>query len=415
MDKMELQSGDVLRVEGPVVLEVRGGKTKIVGESYGGRRKISVPKAISVPLEAETSVKITYKKGEEGKLEKLSGQTIPPEWNSVVDEIIYEEPDEVMIFGETDTGKTFFSTYLANKMLESGIAPAIVDTDTGQSDIGPPGTIGLGVPNSAVALLSEVRARNSYFIGSMSPSGHIPEFLVGMKRMTELGLKEADLVIVDTPGWVTGRGRKLQYLGAELLGPDLAIGLQRESELEHLLKIIAGEVQRIPASENVRARTAHERSTLRRESLAQYFKQSKELSLGLDEVRLERCYLGTGIEVDPRSLDIAGIVYAEKTRKRMTVVSEQSLMKEEIQNLERKFKKVNLLEKGDEKYVFVSMIDEDGNMMGVGSIEEIDYTSRKIKIITPVMDGKKVAGIQFGSMRTTPSGQEIGTLGPGAF
>lgn len=415
-EKIELEKEDVLVAEGLLDLGVKEGEVTVSGGLHEEGEEITIPKAKSVPLEASTEAVIECTKKEGGEIERLSERTIPRGWDSVIDEIIEEEPRGITVLGETDTGKTFFSTYMANRLLNNGIVSSIVDTDVGQSDVGPPGSIGLGIFDSHVALLSEVPSRDSYFIGSMSPSGHMLEFMVGMKKMAEFGLEEVDLVIVDTPGWVTGgAGRALQHFGAELLDPDFVIGLQRGDELEHLLRNVRGKVRRVSVSEKVRKRTRQERSSLRRRGLAEYFEGSKEIVLDLDEICLERSYLGTGSKIDPGNLDVGGIIYAEEIEEGMIVVAERELREEEVQKLNREFGKINLLAPGDEKYVFVSLLNEKGDLIGVGSIDEIDYSSGEIEITTPVEDESEVDRIQFGSMKIKPSGEEIGTVKPGTF
>lgn len=416
MEEIDLQENEILLLEGPLTLEIKKGEVSISGGLHKKGAKIKIPQAKSIPLETSTKSIVTYEKGEDGNVEKLSERTIPQSWDPVIDEIIEENPDTVIVLGEMDTGKTFFSTYMANRLLNEGITPSVVDTDPGQSDIGPPGSIGMGTLKSHVALLSEIPTLGSYFIGSMSPSGHMLEFMVGVKKMAESGLEEADQVIVDTPGWVTqGPGRSLQQYGAEILDPEFVIGLQRENELEHLLKTLPGKIRRVQVSERVRKRVGKERMILRNKSLRRYFEGSEELSLDLNEIVLERCYLGTGDKVNPEELNIEKIIYAEKIPEGIVVVPKSELSEDELQQLDKEFERVNIINPGFEEKVFVSLIDRKRNLLGVGCIEEIDYSAEKIKITTPVKEENKVDRVQIGSMKIEPSGEEVGTVRPGTF
>lgn len=417
MDNIKLEEGDVLLVEGLINLEILGGEITVSGGLHGKGQKVTIPKSKSVPLEASTDTLIEYEKKEGGKIEKLSERTIPSDWDPIIDEIIEKEPERIAILGEPDTGKTFFTTYMANRLLNHGLSSAIVDTDAGQSDIGAPGTIGMGIVDSHKALLSEVSAEEAYFMGSMSPSGHMLEYMVGIKKMAEHGLQGANMVIVDTPGWVVGGpGRALQHFSIELLVPDFVIGLQRENELEHLLGNLRGEVRRATVSGKVRERTQQERSELRKKGLSEYFEGSERISLGLDDISIERTYLGTGTELDPEELNVEGINYAEEIAEGIVVVSARDLSDKEIQKLQREFGKVNTLSPGDEKNLLVSLIDEDKNLIGVGSVESIDYSSKGITVVAPIdRDVDKVDKIQVGSMKIKPTGEEVGTVRPGTF
>lgn len=243
------------------------------------------------------------------------------------------------------------------------------------------------------------------------------EFMIGMKKVAEDGLEEADLVIiVDTPGWVKGGpGRALQLCGAELLEPDLIVALQREDELEHLLRSIPGEIRRISVSEKVRKRTRKERSYLRQKTLADYLKGSKKISLDLEKVRLERCYLNTGRDLDPESWGIDGVLHAEEIPEGLVVVSEDKLSEKSIQKLEEEYGRVTAIKKGGEKFVLTALIDENKDLLGVGIIEEIDYTKKRLDVIAPIQKDEKVSGVQLGSMKIKPNGEEIGTVRPGTF
>ncbi|MFQ5521466.1 MAG: Clp1/GlmU family protein, partial [Candidatus Methylomirabilia bacterium] len=144
----------------------------------------------------------------------------------------------ILIVGETDTGKTSFTTYLANSLVERGLRVGVVDADLGQSDIGPPTTVGLGLINRPVAHLGEAEVRGLYFVGSTSPQGHLLPAVIGSKRMVEKAFTMGiERVLVDTSGLVQGElGRTLKQHKIDLISPDLLFCLQRADECEHILK-----------------------------------------------------------------------------------------------------------------------------------------------------------------------------------
>lgn len=169
MEKIELKKGNVLRVEGSLIIRVPKGEVTVSGGAHGEGDEITIPKAKSLPLEAVTDAVLECEKGEGGEIERLPKRTIPPEWDSLVEEIVERGPSTITVLGEVDTGKTFFTTYVANSLLRHDIQSAVVDTDVGQSDVGPPGTVGMGIVDSPVGLMTEVRTQSAYFVGSMSP------------------------------------------------------------------------------------------------------------------------------------------------------------------------------------------------------------------------------------------------------
>lgn len=418
MPELELKRGDVVRLEGMMSLQVKEGKVLISGGLHEKGSRIVVPRAKSVPLEAEGDAVLEYTLGEGGVVEHLPERTIPREWDAFIAEVIRGKPRLIMVIGDVDVGKTFFTTYVANTLLKNGMRIAAVDSDVGQSDIGPPSTMGLGIFERPVGMLYEVPVRAAYFVGSMSPSSHMLEFVVGIKKLIEVGLNEADVVIVNTPGWVHGGpGRMLQLSVMELLRPDLVVALQRERELEHLLMGVQPEkVRRMPVYKKVRVRSTGERTFLRWLSLGRYFEGAGKLVLDLRKVRLERCYYHTGEPLDPKTLGVkAPTVYAEKLPEGLLVVTEDELNQEAMGELEVKFGQVKVIPRGSERNVLVGLVNGENTFLGIGIIDEIDYARDRMVVITPLKDREKVAAVQFGSMRINPTGEEMGTIRPGSF
>lgn len=416
MPELELKKGEVVRLEGMLALRVKRGSVLISGGRRREGSKLVIPKAKSLPLEAATNATISYELGEGGAVEKLPGRTIPEQWDLFVEEVAKRKPKLITVIGDVDVGKTFFTTYVANSLIDRGIKVAALDGDVGQSDIGPPSTLGIGVFEKPVALLNEVPLRAAYFVGSMSPSGHTLEFLVGIHRLVKAGLKEADLVLVNTPGWISGGpGRSLQLAVHALLNPDLVVALQRERELEHLLRAMAPQqVRRMPVYKRVRTRSWAERRFLRWLSLGKYFEDARKVALDLRRVRVERCYYRTGEPLDPASLG-EKVVYAERLPEGLLVVVRRELKPEELEGLKQKFEQVKVVVEGSERYLLVGLVDAEGDLLGIGVVEEIDYSRGKMVVLTPVRGRERIAAVQFGSMKINPQGEEVGTVKPGSF
>ena len=415
---LRLKSGDVLRLEGQLSLEVKEGEVLISGGVHGEGKKVIIPPAKSVPLEVQGEALIEYKLGQDGEVEQLPGRTIPPEWDALISEVIRTRPKIILVMGNVDVGKSFFTTYLANTLLKRGLRVGAIDSDVGQADIGPPTTMGLGVFEKPVALLHEVPLTRAYFVGSTSPSGHMLEFVVGMKRLVEHGLEEADMVIVNTPGWVFGGpGRALQLYTLELIDPELLVAIQREDELEHLLASVSqAKVRRLHVSAEVRPRSTSERASLRAMHLGRYFESANRLLLDLRKVRFERCFLHTGKPINIETLGTRWkILHAEKLPEGLLVVTRRALSENALRELEARFGQVKVIVEGSEKNLIVGLVNDVKELLGIGIIEKIDYERGRMTVITPVEDAGGVAALQFGSMRIKPSGEEIGTIRPGTL
>lgn len=73
----------------------------------------------------------------------------PDQWRAFIDEVL-PQARLLILVGAVDTGKTTLTTCLANRSLALGYKTAVVDADVGQSDIGPPTTVGLGLLRETV-------------------------------------------------------------------------------------------------------------------------------------------------------------------------------------------------------------------------------------------------------------------------
>ena len=163
-------------------------------------------------------------------VKKIEPMTIS--WESAL-ERVSKRDRIILILGATDTGKTTLTKYLANGLLRRGRSVSLVDADVGQSDIGPPTTIAIASPKEPFYKFSTLSPVGIYFIGSISPVGHLLPMLVGTKLMVEQA--KTQHVLIDTTGLISGLGKALKAHKIELLDPDLILALQREEELEPIL------------------------------------------------------------------------------------------------------------------------------------------------------------------------------------
>lgn len=165
------------------------------------------------------------------------------DWRSWDDGValLGEATGVVLILGAIDTGKTTLATQAANGALARGHAVALVDGDTGQSELGPPGTIGLARPEAPFAAPSELRTRALAFVGDITPVGHLLSIVSGLECLTRHAQSRgAELILVDTAGLVRGRiAEKLHVATAAAIRPALVVGLARGSEIDRLIELVA--------------------------------------------------------------------------------------------------------------------------------------------------------------------------------
>lgn len=410
----KVKKGDIYILKGPGKVRVKRGRIEVVGKSVEEKEEISIPLGKSIPLEVKEESTLSLEIKKPGEIKKLRERTIPPSWDDLIARIIKEKVRIILIFGAMDTGKSFFATYLANKLLERGVRPAVLDGDPGQSDIGIPSTLGLAVLKEQVVFLFKAEPSAIYFIGSHSPGLHFLPTIVGIKRLAEIGLKRADTVIVNTTGWIQGDGgRVLKRSKMEILSPEIVVLLERKDELEHLVKNYdPGKIVRIHVSKKASFTSEGERKKLRELVSQRYFKNAKEIKLSLKKIATDRCYFRTG-----REIKIPGTLYAERLSgfEGSLIVTQKPLSREKLNELSKELGNIRSIIAGDEKGILVGLLDEKGNTLGMGRIDEIDYKKKEVLLSTPLKDGGRIRTIQFGSLRITPEGREAGFVSPGYF
>ena len=139
----------------------------------------------------------------------------------------------VMLVGDTDTGKSTLSLYLANMAIRNGLIPSIIDGDIGQGDLAPPTAIGAAVLSKQLVDLRDANASHFEFIGGISPIGF--ESLIAKKSKSILDRIRtsslADICIVNTDGYVRDSGLQYKAMIAEELQPDAIICLGENVDL----------------------------------------------------------------------------------------------------------------------------------------------------------------------------------------
>ncbi len=193
---------------------------------------------------------------------------IPPEWVAAAEHVRRHAVRRVLVLGARDAGKSTLCRFLAEFSARSGTSTALLDTDVGQTMIGPP----------ACVTMSDAHGLSLAFVGTTNP-------VLGWRRLIEgtrrLGLRtEADLLIVNTGGLLAGPGRRLKRAKIDALLPDLLIALGEDPALE---AVCGGQptlqVLRLPSSPDARRKTDGERRAARRKAFRGYFSEAAILRL----------------------------------------------------------------------------------------------------------------------------------------
>ncbi len=322
-----------------------------------------------------------------------------------------EKPITVMTVGGVDSGKSTLITFLANELISLGFRVAIVDSDVGQKGILPPATISLGIPDGPFETMSELTGISHYFVGTTSPGQFIGEMAVGVKKMVDLGREVADVVLVDTTGFVTGPGEDMKRLKAELIAPDL-IAVIHSGELSALARSLRsyGEVVELAVSNAMRSYDREERKEIRRQKWKAYFSNSRIVEFSLADVEVTGTSLFHGYPLsDPEKKLLETIfgwlVLAGWKGREYTVV------KADVERFPRGYSRnLKAVDFENLSNLLVGLIDAEGLCRGVGLLKWVNFSEGLLQVLTPVDDLFGVREIRFGRIRVTEEGEEIDLL-----
>lgn len=183
-----------------------------------------------------------------------SNMYISEEWSEAVDSIAYDSstspPPIAFICGPKNCGKTTFSRYLLNVLLQRYRKVAYLDTDVGQPEFTPPGFLSLTVidevtPDMTIPCL-KTPERCLFFGDTSSKSApftylnyafSIYDYYQKEYRMFDKGEnppKNELPLIVNTPGWVKGAGYDLLVSVLKYIAPTHVVKINISAENKNL-------------------------------------------------------------------------------------------------------------------------------------------------------------------------------------
>jgi polynucleotide 5'-hydroxyl-kinase GRC3/NOL9 len=350
----------------------------------------------------------------------------PPEWQGCITSIL-ENPGLVVVIGSSDTGKTTFCAQLLNASVEAGLKTALVDSDMGQSEVGPPGTIGFAEVSHPVDKLSDLTARRMYFVGSITPVGNLVPTVIGAKRMVDEARSHgAKMVVVDTTGLVRGViARKLKTHKIELLSPDHIVAIQRAGEIDPLIaafsKIEKFAIHNIGIPSQVRVKSPELRAARRHMRFARHLENADPHVIRLDDVSCWGTWFNTGVLLPWQQVRIleralkTRVLHAEKVGRGFYIVVGAAPSPANLASLEQELetKDITIALGAAFTHLYVGLADSNANLLDVGIVQAIEFRQRYMSVISKLKSVAPVCIIQFGLMRVRPDGSEIGKIRPG--
>jgi polynucleotide 5'-hydroxyl-kinase GRC3/NOL9 len=336
-------------------------------------------------------------------------------------------PGLVLLLGAPDSGKTTLALQLVNEALARGKRAGFIDTDVGQSEIGPPGSIGLALPQEPARSPADWRPAALAFVGATSPFGRLLDVVVGARRLAdEARRRGAETVIVDTSGMVTGQvAIRLKLAKLEVLQPTVVLALRRGRELDPLLRVVPAACRATvyplaPAPAAVVKPPALRRAR-RAARFAEYLKEARLHEIDPRRVIPVGGWLFTGRPLEPPLLRAASdtfrtqLLYGEQTADGVRLVSRGTPAQPPAAALQELFRTRRVAVSPPTVFhnLLVGLLEEGGRLAEIGLIQNVDFAARLLRVLSPLRGEGALRALSYGRVRLRPDGTEIGAIRPG--
>ena len=366
---------------------------------------------------------------------------VNPDWRKLASRVV--KPQQiVLVIGATDTGKSTFCRFLADTALADGFKVARVDTDVGQSQIGPPTTIGVKsfgprsetqLPSKQESVLENGQNRvetdigvdgtadRLYFVGDVSPKGHFLEVLTGTRLMVDSAREaNADFIVIDTTGYIHDPPAViLKQHKIELIRPNHLICIGRATEFGQITAYYSQQawlnIHYLLPHQRVRLKNGNTRSRYRKDRFDTYFSESSLQQLPFEQIRGGRTPFFVGRPANEKELEILSglaetqVYHAEWGNRTLCFIASKHLPKTTITRIKNYLSLTRVTAEVPTYFErrLVGLIDSTGNTYAIGIIEAVDFQKRELSIRCPFSNvgdaAKQAYAIQFGNYQLKES------------
>ena len=318
---------------------------------------------------------------------------IPGPWRKSAEAILFNRWRKVLVLGATDTGKSTYCRVLAERLQSAGMTVSFVDADVGQKDVGPPATI-TTARLEGDAELAQAGPAGWFFVGDVNPVRQLLAMVVGTRKLVDTAT--GDFVVIDSPGLVEGPGRVFNTYQIESLRPEVIVAIQRGNELEPTLHACFHQpILRLRPSRQAVRKSIQARRQSREQAFRTYFANGRIVVLDLQRLAVQRAPLFTGVLLDdPR------FIYAERMPEGIVAIGESPARPEHG---------MRVLPADFADHLLCGVLDAQGDCVGLGILDRIDFRQRQLHLFTPVTRSH-IHGLQFGSLHLEPNGHQLAHL-----
>lgn len=366
---------------------------------------------------------------------------INTDWSRLAKQIV-KSNQTVIVIGTTDSGKSTFCQYLIDSACMAGLRVGFVDTDVGQSQIGPPTTIGMKIyehienqtdekPSGETQSVSQTTSLENpiseksqhcidtsdslYFVGDTSPHRSLLYVLSGTRLMVEdTHKRKVDFVLIDTSGYLhVSLGWQLKQQKIELIRPQHIVCIGRKTEFEQIVGYNDNfnhvNIHYLLPHKETKTKSRIERKNNRNEKFAAYFKDTTIQQVSFDQIRAVRTLFFNGRIANQKELQIltdladSEIAYAEWGHRSLKIITQTILteistnkIKNHLSLLRLHIQEPNFLDN-----ILVGMLDEDGKTIGLGVIISMDLQNQILNIRCKPKLTEKTEVFQFSNYHYT--------------
>jgi polynucleotide 5'-hydroxyl-kinase GRC3/NOL9 len=352
----------------------------------------------------------------------LKNLDIPPAWEGAARQFL-ATAGLTMVMGAPDTGKSTLCQYLVYRAYVAGEPVGLVDLDLGQSHLGPPGALGLGLFPPRFPGDRGLFPEGLYFIGQTSPVGAILEVAVGSRVLVDQArAQDVQRLLVNTSGLVHGyAAHRLKLAEMELLHPQLLLALDREGELAPLLRTLAStpNTLALPVSSRATRRGWEERRLYREERFRRYWEKSRSLDLPLAEITWLGPPLGWGEPLSPAEFSRwskilgAQVLYGVAGDSRISLLLDHPASCLPSPDYPER---LHLLGRPTLEDHLVGLWDRFHHTLALGLLLPSPWHEGTLRVMTPwpASRASEIKGLSLGRLKLSLTGRELPTRNPEA-
>ena len=211
----------------------------------------------------------------------------PPEW-SFLPHALNNFRGTLMVVAPPDRGKTTLIRLLTSFFVSQGKKVGWVYSDLGQSNVGPPTTVGMIMVSKKFPLSLRERLFTPYFrfVGDVTPEKRIEATALYAAELAKMASSKSQVTLIDTCGLIFSlSGLRLKMLKMKSIKPELVLGIGYDEEFEVLKKFYGDQFWTLPPSSQTSRKDYEKRRSYRERLFSLYFSSGKTWEMGWENFR----------------------------------------------------------------------------------------------------------------------------------